>query len=93
MLQSMESQKATELNCIDLEIVIVSKESKKKKNRQTSYDITYVESKIWYKWTYLLNRTDSYRKQIYGSQRGKEGRKDKFGAWRLPDRNHYIQTR
>ena len=46
MLQSMESQKATELNCIDLEIVIVSKESKKKKNRQTSYDITYVESKI-----------------------------------------------
>ena len=31
MLQSMESQKATELNCIDLEIVIVSKESKKKK--------------------------------------------------------------
>lgn len=42
MLQSMESQKATELNCIDLEIVIVSKESK---NRQTSYDITYVESK------------------------------------------------
>ena len=32
----------------------------------------YMESKIWYKWTYLQNKkTHSHRKQIYGPK-GKE---------------------
>ena len=41
-----------------------------------------MESKKWYKWTYLQNRnrlTDIEHKQDY--QRGKVGGKDKVGIW------------
>ena len=33
-----------------------TKWSKSERERQIPYDITYVESKIWHKWTYLWNR-------------------------------------
>ena len=56
--------------------------SKSDRERQMSYDITYMWNlKKWYKGTYLQNRnrlTD--RKQTYGYQMGKRGR-DKLGIW------------
>ena len=39
---------------MDLEIIILS-EVKSDRGKQISYHL-YVESKIWYKWTYLQNR-------------------------------------
>ena len=33
-----------------------TKWSKSERERQMPYDITYMESKQWYKWTYLQNK-------------------------------------
>ena len=42
---------------IDLEIIILSEVSQKEQDKyHKTYDITYVASKTWYKWTYLENR-------------------------------------
>ena len=54
-----------------------TKWSKSDRERQISYDITYlyVESKV-YEWTYLQKRnklTHRHRKRTYGYQRGKGG--------------------
>ena len=38
---------------MDLEIIILSKSDRE---RQISWYYLYVESKVWCKWTYLLNR-------------------------------------
>ena len=64
---------------INLEMIILSKSDRE---RQISYDITYVESKkmiqmnLFTKWKY----THKHRKQTYGYQTGKWGR-DKLGVW------------
>ena len=57
------------------EIIILSEVSQTEKDKYIWYQL-YVESKIWYKWTYLQNKqTHRHRKQTYGYQRGKwEGR-------------------
>ena len=60
-----------------------TKWSKSDRERQISYDITYMwELNKCYKWTYLQNGnrlTD--RKQTYGYQRGKAGERDKLEVW------------
>ena len=64
---------------MDLEIIILSEISQ----RQISCDITYMESKIWYKWTYLQNRnrlTDIENKLMVTKGERQEGR-DKLGVW------------
>ena len=56
--------------CMDLEIIILSEVSQKKKGK---YLMVFVESKIWHKWTYLQksNRlTDIENK--HGYQKGKQ---------------------
>ena len=52
-----------------------TKWSKADRERQISYDITYMWNlKKWNKWTYLQNRNiHRHRKQTYGYQRGKLG--------------------
>ena len=66
-----------------------AKWSKLERERQISYDITYVESKIWYKWTYLQNRnrfTDIEDKFMV--TKGEKGwGRDKLGVW-----DYQIQT-
>ena len=63
---------------MNLEIIILNEVNQRKIN--ICYHL-YMESKIWYKWTYLQNRSRlRHRKQIYGYQRGKAER-DKLGVW------------
>ena len=52
-----------------------TKWSQSDRERQISYDITYMWNlKNWYKWTYLQKRNrHRHRKQIYDYQRGKGG--------------------
>ena len=59
-----------------------TKWSKLDRERQISYNITYMWNlKKWYKWTYLQNRNRlRHGKQTYGYQRGKGGT-DKLGVW------------
>ena len=61
-----------------------TKWSKSDRERQISYDITYMWSlKKWYKWTYLQNRnrlTDIENKfMVIKGKRG--GMMDKLGVW------------
>ena len=63
-----------------------TKQSKAEKERQTPYDITYVESKI-YKLTYLQKK-QTHREQICGCQGGREG---KIGSFGIADANYPIQ--
>ena len=61
---------------MDLEIIKLSEDSE----RQTLYDITYVESKKVYKWTHYRTETDSHTlKQIYGYQVGQVGGERNWG--------------
>ena len=66
---------------MDLEIVILSEV----RERQISYDITYMwnlKKKKWYKWTYLQNRnrvTDIRTNLLLLKEKG-EGR-DELGDW------------
>ena len=54
-----------------------TKWSKSERERQISYDITYMWNlKKWYKWTYLPNRN-----RFTDVERGKVGGKDKLGGW------------
>ena len=54
---------------MDLEIIILSEVSQTEKDE---YHLD-MESKIWYKWTYLQKKqTQRHRKQTYGYQRRKE---------------------
>ena len=53
---------------MNLEIVTLSEV----RESQIAYGITYAEPHKWYKWAHLWNR-NSYRKQSYGYQGGKEG--------------------
>ena len=54
-----------------LKIIMLNEESQRNTNIIWYY--LYVETKIWYKWTYLQTETDSQtQKQIYGYQRKKE---------------------
>ena len=58
--------------------------SKSDRERQISYNITYMWNLIkkWYIWTYLQNRNRlTSRNQTYGCQRGNRGGSDKLGAW------------
>ena len=55
---------------MDLEIIILNEV----RERQISYVITYMwNTKKWYKWTYLQNRTDSEISKTYVYQRGEVG--------------------
>ena len=58
----------------DLEIIILNEASQKEKGKYPNmvwYHL-YMESKKWYKWTYLQNKeTHKQRKQIYSYQRKK----------------------
>ena len=60
-----------------------TKWSKSDRERQISYDITYMWNlKKWYKWTYLQNRnrlTDIENKLMV--TKGEGGGKDQLGAW------------
>ena len=61
-----------------------TKWGKSEGERQISWYHLYVESKIWYKWTYLTKQkqTHRHRKQTYGYQRGRERwERDKLGVW------------
>ena len=73
---------------MDLEVIILTEGLRA---RQISYDITYVESRKLYKWTYLQNRnrlTDRENK-LNSYQKGKEEGeiKKEFG---ITDTNYYI---
>ena len=62
---------------IDLEIIILGKSDRE---RQISYDITYVWNlKKMIQMNLFTKQTLRHRKQTYGYQRGKEGR-DKLGV-------------
>ena len=69
---------------MDLEIIILSKVSQKKTN--IIYNITYMESKIWHKSTYLQNRnrhTDIENRLVVAKGMGRGSRMDwEFGASR-----------
>ena len=56
---------------MDLEMIILN-EVRKRKINIIRYHL-YVESEIWYKWTYSQNKKKTHRhiKQTYGYQRGK----------------------
>ena len=66
MLQSMGSQSQTQLSnwtttsfatyWMDLQMIILNEISQKETNTVWYQLLIYVESKIWYKWTYLWNR-------------------------------------
>ena len=67
---------------VDIEVIILSKSDKEK---QISYNIIY----MWYLkrkviQIYLFTKQEQtyrFRKQTYGYQRGKVGRRDKLGGW------------
>ena len=65
---------------MDLEIIILSKSDRE---IQIPHDITYVESKIWHRWTYLWNRnrlTDLENELVVTSGEGCSRRTDwEFG--------------
>ena len=65
---------------MDLEIIVISKPDRE---RQVSYDITYMgnlKKMIQMIFDTKQKETHRHRKQTYGYQRGKEGR-DKLGVW------------
>ena len=59
-----------------------TKWSKSERERQMPYDITYMESKQWYKWTYLQNknRLTDIENKLMVAKRDSGGR-DKLGVW------------
>ena len=61
---------------MDLEILILS-EVRKRKTNIIWYHL-YVESKIWYKWIYLQNRSRHTENKLRVT---KVGRGDKLGVW------------
>ena len=62
--------------------------SKSERERLESWYHLYVESKIWYKWTYLWNRITGTETCGYqGLRRGGEGWRGSLG---LADSNYYI---
>ena len=68
---------------MNLEIIILS-EVKSYREKQISYDITYMENlkRKWYKQTYLQNRkrlTDIENKLTV--TKGERGGRDKLGVW------------
>ena len=60
-----------------------AKSGKSDRERQISYDITYMRNlKKWYKWTYLQNRnrfTDLENELMVPG--GDGGRRDRLGVW------------
>ena len=69
---------------MDLEIIILSEVSQKRKTNTIWYHL-YVESKIVHKWTYLLNRnrlTDIENRVMVAKEEGKGGLDWEFGTSR-----------
>ena len=67
---------------MDLEIIILSEVSQTEKDKYHDNHF-YVESKKWYKWTYLQNRnrlTDLENKLMV-TKGEKVGGRDKLGGW------------
>ena len=67
---------------IDLETIILSDMWDRK--TQTPYDVTYMwnlKKKIQMNLFTKQKQTYRLRKQVYGYQRGKVGRKDRLGVW------------
>ena len=59
-----------------------AKWSKSKRERQIPYDITYMESKIWHKGTYLWNRNRHIDiENRCGCQGGEKVGEDGVGVW------------
>ena len=65
---------------MDLEIIILS-EIKSDIERQISYDIIYMESKIWHKWTYKTEiRLVSIENKLIVTKGEMGWGRDKLGA-------------
>ena len=61
---------------VQLEMIILSEVSQKEKDKYHMISLIYVESKIWYKWTYLWNRnriTDIENRLVVANREGVGG--------------------
>ena len=66
-------------------------DTKSERERQMSYHL-YVESKTWYKWTYLQNRNrlTDIEKRLVGAKAGQVG-EGWTGSLGVADTNYYIE--